>query len=345
MMAAPRWPAEWEAQAGILLAWPHQDTDWAANLAAVEGSYRELIHSILGFEDVYLIVANAAVRARATEVLGSGIRMLSGQLHWIELPYNDTWLRDSGPITLLDGRRPRWLDFRFTGWGDKFEASLDDAIPEGLSRLPEFAHVPRSRIDFALEGGAVETDGGGTLLATWTCLARRHPGKSRAEVERILGQTLAIDRFLGLAHGELAGDDTDAHIDTLARFASPERIVYQGCESPSDPHFGALEAMAEELAAFTTRQRRPFELFPLPFAPPIFADDGRRLAASYANFLIVNGGVLMPGYDVDTDLDAFEVLQAAFPDRDVVIVPCRPLIEQNGSLHCLTMQLPEGVAA
>ncbi|MBL8243995.1 MAG: agmatine deiminase family protein, partial [Rhodanobacteraceae bacterium] len=238
-----------------------------------------------------------------------------------------------------------WLDFRFTGWGDKFEASLDDAIPAGLTAHPLFAHVPRERVDFALEGGAVETDGQGTLLATWTCLARRHPGKSRAEVEQILRQTLAIDRFHWLSHGELAGDDTDAHIDTLARFAARDRIVYQGCESQLDEHHAALQRMAGELAALTTRNREPYELFPLPFAPPIFAADGRRLAASYANFLIVNGGVLMPGYDVDTDMDAFEVLQAAFPDHDVVIVPCRALIEQNGSLHCLTMQLPEGVAA
>ncbi len=345
MTAALRWPAEWEAQAGILLAWPHGDTDWAANLSAVEGCYRELIHSILGFEDVYLIVSSAEVRSRATEVLGRSVGMFPGSLHWIELPYNDTWLRDSGPITLLDGRRPRWLDFRFTGWGDKFESGLDDAIPAGLAAHALFADVPHQRVDFAVEGGAVETDGAGTLLATWTCLARRHPGKTRPEVERILADTLAVDRFLWLAHGELAGDDTDAHIDTLARFAAPDRIVYQGCESPSEPHFAALEAMAAELAAFQTRQRQPFELFALPFAPPIYADDGRRLAASYANFLIVNGGVLMPGYDVDTDLDAFEVLQAAFPDHDVVIVPCRALIEQNGSLHCVTMQLPEGVVA
>lgn len=344
MTAATRWPAEWETQAGVLLAWPHAKTDWAANLAAVEGCYRELVQAILGFEDVYLIVADAGVRARAEEVLGRSLSVYSHQVHWIELPYNDTWLRDSGPITLLDGRKPRWLDFRFTGWGDKFEASLDDALPAGLSRDPRFAHIPRQRIDFALEGGAVETDGGGTLLATWTCLARRHPGKSRAEVERILRDTLAIDYFLWLSSGELEGDDTDAHIDTLARFAAPDRIVYQACESMSDPHYDALERMSVELAELRTRQRRPFELYPLPFAPPIYAEDGRRLAASYANFLIVNGGVLMPGYDVDTDMDAAEVLQAAFPDHDVVIVPCRPLIEQNGSLHCLTMQLPEGVA-
>ncbi|MBV6413669.1 MAG: agmatine deiminase family protein [Xanthomonadales bacterium PRO6] len=345
MKAATRWPAEWEAQAGILLAWPHEGTDWAANLAAVEGCYRELVHAILGFEDVWLIVADERVRARAQAVIGTRLDRFEGRLHWVELPYDDTWLRDSGPITLLDGRKPRWLDFRFTGWGDKFEASLDDAIPAGLNALPDFAHIARQRVDFALEGGAIESDGQGTLLATWTCLARRHPGKSRAEVESILRETLAVDRFHWLAHGELAGDDTDAHIDTLARFAAPDRIVYQACESPSDPHYEPLQRMAGELEALTTRQRAPYELFPLPFAPAIHAEDGRRLAASYANFLIVNGGVLMPGYEVDTDLDAAEALQAAFPDHDVVIVPCRALIEQNGSLHCLSMQLPEGVIA
>jgi agmatine/peptidylarginine deiminase len=344
MSRTRRWPAEWESQAGILLAWPHAETDWAANLAAVEGSYRELIRAILSFEDVYLIVANAAVRMRAIEVLGRGIELIGHHLHFIELPYNDTWLRDSGPITLLEKHAPVWLDFRFTGWGDKFEAALDDAIPAGLNGQPGFAHIRREAIDFALEGGAIETDGAGTLLTTWTCLSRRHPGKSRGEVEKILGPTLAVDRYLWLTQGELAGDDTDAHIDTLARFCANDRIAYQACTQEDDPQFAGLERMAHELMQMKTRQGQPYDLFPLPWAPAIHAADGRRLAASYANYLIVNGGILMPGYDVDTDLDAAEVLQAAFPDHDVVIVPCRPLIEQNGSLHCLTMQLPEGVA-
>lgn len=344
MTAHWRWPAEWEAQAGVLLAWPHAATDWAENLEAVEGSYRELIHSILDVEDVYLIVADDAVRARAASVIGPTLAS-NGVLHWLQLPYNDTWLRDTGPITLLDRTRPRWLDFRFTGWGEKFAADLDDAIPAELGKDPRFAHIPRQRVDFALEGGAVETDGQGTLLATWTCLSRRHPGRSRSEVEQLLGETLGVDRFLWLQHGELSGDDTDAHIDTLARFAAADGIVYQGCEQPGDPHFGPLQRMAEELATLRTRAGRPYRLHALPFAPPIHAADGRRLAASYANFLIVNNAVLMPGYDVDTDLDAAEILQAAFPERDVVVVPCRSFIEQNGSLHCLTMQLPEGVLA
>jgi len=344
MTTRRRWPAEWEAQDGILLAWPHQGTDWAANLSAVEGSYRELIRAILGFEDVYLIVANGQVRAQATEVLGYGLEKLEHRLHWLELPYNDTWLRDSGPITVLNGREPSWLDFHFTAWGDKFEAALDDALPQGLNAHPAFEHVRRERIDFALEGGAIESDGAGTLLTTWTCMSRRHPGKSRAEVEKFLSPLLAVDKFLWLTQGELDGDDTDGHIDTLARFCATDRIAYQSCSQEDDPHFAALERMAHELEQMRTRQGQPYSLFALPWAPPIYAADGRRLAASYANFLIVNGAVLVPGYEVDTDLDAADVLQAAFPDHDVVIVPCRPLIEQNGSLHCLSMQLPEGVA-
>lgn len=337
-----RWPAEWEAQAGVLLAWPHAGTDWSAHLVAVEGSYRELVIALLGFGDVHLIVADTAVRARAAEVLGALPRG-GGTLHWIELPYDDTWLRDSGPISVFDQGMPVWLDFRFTGWGEKFAASRDDALVAGLAALPAFAGIRRERVDFALEGGAVESDGAGTLLSTWTCLARRHPGRSRAEVEGLLSDTLGVDRFLWLESGELEGDDTDAHIDTLARFAAPDRIVYQSCDNPGDPHYEALERMAAELGGFRTRAGRPYELYALPFAPAIHAADGRRLAASYANYLIVDGGVLMPGYDVDSDLDAAEVLQAAHPDRNVVIVPCRPFIEQNGSLHCLTMQLPRGV--
>lgn len=339
---ARRWPAEWEAQAGVLLAWPHAGTDWAPVLDTVEGSYRELVIALLGFTDVYLIVADATLRARATAVLGALPRG-GGTLHWIELPYDDTWLRDSGPISVFEQGMPVWLDFQFTGWGGKFAAARDDALVAGLAALPAFAGVRRERVDFALEGGAIESDGAGTLLATWTCLARRHPGRSRAEIERLLADTLGVDRFLWLESGELEGDDTDAHIDTLARFASPERIVYQACDDPADPHYAPLAQMASELAGLRTRAGRPYELFALPFAPAIHAADGRRLPASYANYLIVDGGVLMPGYDVDSDLDAAEVLQAAHPDRKVVIVPCRPFIEQNGSLHCLTMQLPRGV--
>ena len=199
-------------------------------------------------------------------------------------------------------------------------------------------------IDFALEGGAIETDGAGSLLTTWRCLHERHPQASREELTAKLSGWLAQDRVLWLNHGGLEGDDTDAHIDTLARFAPDDAIVFQACDDPADTHYAELQAMAGEIAALRTRDGRPYRLFPLPWARPIL-DGGRRLAASYANFLVLNGAVLMPAYGDPADALAADVLARAYPGREVVQVPCRPLIWQNGSLHCITMQLPAGLPA
>ena len=199
-------------------------------------------------------------------------------------------------------------------------------------------------IDFALEGGAIETDGAGTLLTTWQCLHERHPDASREELSAKLCVWLRQDRVLWLDHGYLEGDDTDAHIDTLARFAAEDAIVFQACDDASDSHYAELNAMADDIATLRTRDGQPYRLFPLPWAQPIL-DNGRRLAASYANFLIVNGAVLMPAYGDPADAKAAEVMQAAFPDREIVQIDCRPIIWQNGSLHCLTMQLPAGLVS
>ena len=185
---------------------------------------------------------------------------------------------------------------------------------------------------------------GDTLLSTWQCLHERHPDAGRDQISTKLAAWLHQDRVLWLDHGYLEGDDTDAHIDTLARFAAPDAIVFQACDDPDDSHYPELQAMAAELAALRTRDGQPYRLFPLPWPQPIL-DGGRRLAASYANFLIVNGGVLIPAYGDPADGLAAGVIAQAFPDREVVQVPCRALIWQNGSLHCLTMQLPAGTVA
>ncbi|MGH8078191.1 MAG: agmatine deiminase family protein, partial [Lysobacter sp.] len=271
------------------------------------------------------------------------------RVRFIEIAYDDTWLRDSGPITLRADGAFRLLDFRFTGWGGKFDASRDDRLIEGLFEAGIFLNSSRHPIDFALEGGAIDSDGAGTLLTTWTCLHERHPDAERSQLAAQLGDWLTQDRVLWLDHGYLEGDDTDAHIDTLARFAAEDAIVFQGCDDPTDSHYAELQAMAAELAALRTRDGRPYRLFPLPWSKPI-VDDARRLAASYANFLIINGAVLMPAYGSDADgrrvdAEAVSVLERAFPDREIVTVPCRPLIWQNGSLHCVTMQLPQGLVA
>jgi agmatine/peptidylarginine deiminase len=334
-----RLPAEWEPQAGVLLAWPHAQTDWAERLAEVEATCAALATAIARHEPVLICVADADVRARAEQVL-TGIDRT--QCRFVEIEYDDTWLRDSGPVTLVDGKYFVLNDFRFTGWGGKFQASRDDCLIDGLFARKIFKDAEHRRIDWALEGGGIESDGAGTILTTWRCLHQRHPDLSREQMSRILCDKLSASRVLWLERGYLQGDDTDAHIDTLARFAPDDAIVFQACDDAADPHFGELNAMRDELAALRTSADQPYRLHPLPWAKPIL-DDGRRLAASYANYLIVNDAVLVPSYGDPADAEAARVISMAHPGRKVIAVPCRPLIWQNGSLHCMTMQLPRGV--
>ena len=340
-----RFPAEWESQSAILIAWPHADTDWADRLDQVEETYIALVAAITRFQPVVICVADDDLETYAEMRLRSN-RVDMERVRFVTAAYDDTWLRDSGPITLkqADGAF-RLLDFRFTGWGGKFEASLDDQLVGVLHDSGLFSdNAAREVIDFALEGGAIDTDGQGTLLTTWQCLHERHPDASREELTTKLAAWLKQDRVLWLDHGYLEGDDTDAHVDTLVRFASPTSIVYQACDDASDSHYAELQAMGRELEALRTADGQPYTLFPLPWAQPVI-DEGRRLAASYANYLILNGAVLMPAYGDVADDAARDVLAAAYPGREIVQVPCRSLIWQNGSLHCITMQLPAGVLA
>lgn len=336
-----RFPAEWESQSAILLAWPHAGTDWAERLGEVEETYIAHVAAITRFQRVFICVADDDVEAYARARLASN-RIDMARVEFVPLPYNDTWLRDTGPITLADAGGFRLLDFRFTGWGGKFEAGEDDLLVQRLADSGIFLNSSVQSIDFVLEGGAIETDGAGTLLTTWRCLHERHPDIGREELDGSLRGWLRQDRVLWLDHGYLEGDDTDAHVDTLARFAPDDAIVFQACDDPTDPHHAELSAMAGEIAALRTADGRAYRLFPLPWPQPI-VDGGRRLAASYANYLVINGAVLMPAYGDPADDAAAAVLAEAHPGREVVQVPCRALIWQNGSLHCISMQLPAGL--
>jgi len=344
-----RLPAEWEPQAGVLLAWPHAQTDWSERLAETQSAYAALVAAITRFEPAVICVANPTVRESATALLAAASVNLD-RCRFAEIEYDDTWLRDSGPISLINagsGTSPAGFvlaDFRFTGWGGKFAASRDDCLIGGLFARNLFSSAEHRRVDWALEGGAIESDGTGTLLTTWRCLHQRHPEQSREQMNRIFAEHLAAERVLWLEHGYLQGDDTDAHIDTLARFAPDDAIVFQACDDEADPHHAELARMRDELATLRTARGTPYRLSPLPWARPIL-DDGRRLAASYANYLVVNGGVLVPAYGDDADAEAARIIGAAHPGREVIGVPCRPLIWQNGSLHCVTMQLPQGLLA
>jgi agmatine/peptidylarginine deiminase len=338
-----RLPAEWEPQAGVVIAWPHEGTDWSPRLERIEIAYVGLASAIARFEPVVVCVASASVRDRASRALAAA-DVAAGRVRFIDVEYDDTWLRDSGPLTTSDGHAFRLLDFRFTGWGGKYGAERDDRVIETLVARGLFRSATHERIDWALEGGAIESDGKGTILTTWRCLHQRHPDMNREEMTRRLSEAFGAERVLWLDHGYLEGDDTDAHIDTLARFAPDDAIVFQACDDMADPHYDQLARMREELTALRTTDGRPYTLHALPWARAI-VDDGRRLAASYANYLIVNGGVIVPAYGDPNDAKAAEVIGAAHPGREIVPVDARPLIWQNGSVHCLTMQVPKGALA
>lgn len=272
---------------------------------------------------------------------------LPGRVWAVPAPANDTWARDHGPITVIDEQGPTLLDFRFNAWGGKFPHEKDDALNSHLRNFGVFGATPMQAVEFVLEGGSVESDGQGTLLTTSECLLTpsRNPTLDRTAIEQLLGEVLGVNRILWLNHGYLAGDDTDSHIDTLARFCAPDHICYVTCPDVADEHYSALAAMEEELQEFRQADGSPYRLTALPWPGAIVNEDGERLPATYANFLIINGAVLLPVYGVAQDDEAISVMKGIFPEREVIPIDCRALIAQHGSLHCVTMQLPAGVVS
>jgi agmatine deiminase len=254
---------------------------------------------------------------------------------------NDTWARDFGPITICENGKPVLLDFTFTGWGGKFDAGLDNQITAKLHAAGAFGKTPLRTVDLILEGGSIESDGEGTLLTTAECLLNpnRNAHLDKQQVEVLLSKELGFENFHWLENGWLAGDDTDAHIDTLARLCPDSTILYVRCDDPGDEHFPALRNMEDEL------QKLPdYRLLPLPWPKAKFDDEGNRLPATYANFLIINGAVLVPTYnDPENDAVALATVKKAFPDCKIIGIDCSALILQHGSLHCVTMQIPKGV--
>jgi agmatine deiminase len=339
-------PPEWAAQSGVMLTWPHPYGDWAPMLELVEPVFVELAGAISRREAVLISCHDAAHRHHvAARLRKAGVELQRVRLEVV--PSNDTWARDHGPITVFEDHRPLLLDFRFDGWGSKYPAELDDRISADLKTLGAFGDRSMQAIDLVLEGGAIETDGEGTLLTTESCLlhGRRNLGLGRADVAGLLQRHLGVRRVLWLRHGRLAGDDTDGHIDTLARFCDPATIAYSSCDDPADEHFDPLQRMHAELQALRREDGAAYRLVSLPIPAAIRDNDGQRLPATYANFLIINGAVLVPTYGDSADRVALQRLGACFPGREMVPVNCSPLIRQYGSLHCVTMQLPEGVLA
>ncbi|MAO59834.1 Agmatine deiminase [Alcanivorax sp. ALC70] len=328
---------EWHPQWGVLLAWPDADTDWAGLLDAAHATYTALIRALLDHERVLLLCRDDERADQARQCLAEAGADLE-RLRIERAEYDDTWARDFGPISVAEDGHTRLLDFRFTGWGHKFPAQRDDALNAALPW-----RAPREPVDLVLEGGAIDTDGRGTLLTTRACLRNpnRNPLLTEAELSERLRATLGVERIWWLDHGELEGDDTDAHVDTLARFVNADTLAYVGCDDRQDPHYADLAEMARELEALTAGHG--LKLARLPMATPQYNAEGERLPATYANFLITNRKILVPVYGCASDAAALDALAEVAGDRTVEGIPCRPLIEQGGSLHCVTMQLPEGV--
>ncbi len=338
-----RLPAEWEEQDGVLLAWPHEMSDWKPHLDAVEPVFIEIVRHVTRFE-------RAIIVAPGREMILSRLRDAGVPLDRVtvyEIPTNDTWARDFGPITIEEKGRPVLLDFGFNGWGLKFSADLDNQVTTSLKEAGAFAETPVRIPGLILEGGSVESDGRGTLLTTSTCLLNRNrnPHLSRKELERRLSSILGVDRILWLTHGYLAGDDTDSHVDTLARLCPDDTIAYVKCDDPGDEHYGSLCCMEVELERLRTADGRPYRLIPLPWPSAVFDEEGERLPATYANYLVINGAVLVPTYRDPNDEAALAAVGRAYPDRDIIGIDCSALILQHGSLHCVTMQIPRGVLA
>ncbi|MBQ9666391.1 MAG: agmatine deiminase family protein [Bacteroidaceae bacterium] len=339
-------PAEWHQQAFVQLTWPHKDTDWAPVLADAINCFCEIAREV-ALREPLLIVAQHSHEVTA-ELTKRNIRMEN--IHVVECLTNDTWARDHAFITCIDPQQKVILnDFQFNGWGLKFAANHDNQINRNILSAvakfyPDVAVEYRNRLDFVFEGGSIESDGEGTLMVTSTCLLaeNRNNALSQQDIEQRLKEYFNAERVLWLHHSWLAGDDTDGHIDTIVRFCSPTSIAYVKCDDPADEHYAELQALEEELLALRTADGTPYTLFPLPLPDPCHDEDGNRLPATYANFLIVNGAVLMPTYhQPDKDTQAMTMLQIAFPGRDIVPIDCRVLILQHGSLHCSTMQFPQ----
>lgn len=334
-------PAEWHPQSGVQLTWPHCDTDWAYMLAEVEQCYINVAREIAKRE--LLLIVTPEEQRVGKLLTKSNINM--DNVRFFHCETNDTWARDHGAITVLESGKPVIFDFKFNGWGLKFVSNYDNQITKKLAQSAVLQGEYVNKLGFVLEGGSIESDGEGTILTTSECLlsANRNEELTKHEFEFYFKWNLNVDRILWLDHGYLEGDDTDSHIDTLARLCTPDTIAYVQCRDINDPHYDALKKMETQLKTFHTKAGKPYKLCPLPM-PQKIEFDGERLPATYANFLIMNGAVLVPIYNQpNNDAVALAVLQEIFPDREVVGIDCNALIKQHGSLHCITMQYPTGV--
>lgn len=323
--------AEFEEQSFTQIIFPHENSDWAPYLQEAQDTFVNIINEITKYQECLVVCNNV-------ESVKSKLKNTQN-LYFVEYETNDTWARDCSALCIEDDNTTKMLDFTFTGWGGKFEASKDNAMSAAIKRCYD---KELKKIELVLEGGAVESNGIDTILTTSACMLNKNRNASLNKelmTKRLQGE-FGMSRILYLNHGYLAGDDTDSHIDTLARFIDKKSIIYVQCKDESDEHFHELKLMEDELNVFS--KEYGFRLIALPMTDACYFD-GERLPATYANFLFVNGAVLVPTYGVKQDEEALEIFRKIFPDKEIIGINCFSLIKQHGSLHCVTMNFARGV--
>lgn len=328
-------PAEFEPQSFVQLIFPHPQSDWVEYLEEARSCFVTIANAISHYEPCLIICDDVE--------LVKSYFTLNDNLIFVQYQTNDTWARDCSALTVIDEESDEalLLDFTFTGWGGKFDASLDNSLSSNLAKI---YGAPMSKVDLILEGGGVESNGIGALLVTSECLLNpnRNSYLNKQQTEEILKNELGVEQILWLNHGYLAGDDTDSHIDTLARFIDIDTIMYVKCDDKNDEHYDELSLMEKELESLRDSNGESFNLVALPMTDAIFYD-GERLPATYANFLIINDAVLVPMYNDCHDEEALAIFKRSFRGRDIIPIDCSVLIRQHGSLHCVTMQFPEDI--
>ena len=342
-------PAEWEPQSGIMLTWPHADTDWKPYLRQITNTYLELAEAITRFERLLVVTPIIESTRKMLEERLSEKQM--NRVYLYEIDSNDTWARDHGAITLVSKNKHNsfiipihLLDFKFNGWGEKFDWQKDNAINLQLYYQGAFSAALENHKGFVLEGGSIESDGKGTVFTTSQCLLAPHRNQpfTQEDIERHLKNLLHAHHIQWLDHGNLVGDDTDGHIDTIVRVAPHDTLLYVGCDNPEDEQYEDFKSLEKQLQSLITYEGYPYRLLKLPMPDAIY-DGEDRLPATYANFLIINGAVIYPTYNQpEKDEEARRQIQLALPDREIIGIDSLTIIRQHGSIHCLTMQLPEG---
>ncbi len=332
-------PAEWEPQEAIWLSWPHKRASWPGQFRPVPHTFAQIVAQISRFEAVRINAA-AALHPRARRLCAAAGAEMS-RVTFFDHPTNDAWCRDHGPIFVKHRRTGEvaLTDWRYNAWGDKYPPyDLDNEIPPSIGRK---LGLRRFENDMVLEGGSIEVNGAGLLLTSEQCLLHknRNPHLTRAQIERNLRDFLGVTKVLWVGEG-IVGDDTDGHIDDITRFYKKDGFVTAVETNPRDPNHAILEAVRERLQDFRTPAGKKFDLVTLPMPRP-FAFQGQRVPASYANFLIINGAVLVPTFrQKRRDAEVCETLGACFPGREIIPIDCYHLIWGLGTLHCISQQQP-----